>query len=138
MRWWIIICLIVLGTVVFFYRRIVVARGYLFVQLSKEFFEILGKLKSIEKNPEICNVEQAILTDHYTVTYYPGDDLRWTYFRLELVIANLEDIYGFIENKERMFRVDDWKKVQHNYKRLIDEKAHLEFLKWERGYKKIV
>lgn len=137
MRYVTIICIIVLLLIVaILYRRWIVSKGYWFCQLSKEFFEVVKKVDDIANNPEIKDVEKVIFTDHIKITYIPNN---WTmiFFQYDVIIAHIRDLYSHIENKEKCFRSKDWREVEIINRQFKDEIAHIKYLEWIHGYRKV-
>ena len=138
MRFVIIICFFAVVVLVFKYRlwkMKVVATGYQFCAYVSDFSLLLEKIRRIKSDKSICNVVQAILCDYIKIVYNPND-MKDLFYQLELIIYDIEHLYGEIKGKESCFRSDDWENIQSAYKTFEDCVCSVRYQEWRYGYYK--
>lgn len=137
MRFLTVICIIALVVVVVWmlrWRMRVRTYGFMFCKLVDELGSIIRQIEKIRGDEEICNVEQAVLEEHVKLVYKPGDEAN-LYNQLEWLIVDIEEFYDEIKYYEKIFRVEDWEKVQASNGRLHEFIGHIRYEEWQKGYK---
>ena len=139
MRYELIIFLIVLIviTIVMLYKIRIVSAGYWFCELSKEFVLLLQKVKEIQKNEEMKEISQVVRSTSIKIDYSP-EKPELLYYQYEVIISRIEKLYRIIENKEKHFRVSDWREVERAYDKFKEHVYHIRFEEWKYGYKKVI